>query len=141
MSGRSPPGHGGTCRFDPNGEPNPLQALTEDRGLSSCPRGPLGRVERGDGFVERRDSPDMRAQSAVPHALDDLAQLGAIGLDDEARGLGRDSGELIPRRPRLEQVAQMGGERLDGCRDKGRMRANGEDACLARSLHGRQDPD
>ena len=28
----------------------------------------------------------MRAQSAVPHALDDLAQLGAIGLDDEAEG-------------------------------------------------------
>ena len=90
-------------------------------------QGPLGRVERGDGFVERRDSPDSRV---------DLFNAGFSIV-----GSGRDSGELIPRRPRLEQVAHMGGERLDGCRDKGRARANGEDACLARSLHGWQDPD
>src|SRR5262249_49911870 len=44
---------------------------------------PRGRVERGDRMVEGRDGADVRPQSSVPHALDDLAQLGTIGLDDE----------------------------------------------------------
>src|SRR5437868_12757067 len=56
----------------------------------------LGRVEGGDGIVESRDVADVRPQSTIPHPLDDLTQLGAIGYDDEvdsqaARGprLGR----------------------------------------------------
>src|SRR5438094_3243012 len=52
---------------------------TNDR----LPRGPLGRVEGGDGIVEGRDGPDVRPQSSVPDPLDDLTQLGTIGLDNE----------------------------------------------------------
>src|ERR1700750_611426 len=47
------------------------------------PLASLGRVQGGDGIVEGRDVVDVRPQSSVPHALDDLTQLGAIGLDDE----------------------------------------------------------
>src|SRR6188474_604246 len=43
----------------------------------------LGRVEGGDGVVECRDFADVRSQSSVPHPLDDLTQLGTIGLDNE----------------------------------------------------------
>src|SRR5215469_14591041 len=43
----------------------------------------LVRVEGGDSVVEGRDVADVRPQSSVPHPLDDLTQLGAIGLDDE----------------------------------------------------------
>src|SRR5262252_6139643 len=43
----------------------------------------LGRVESGDSVVEGRDDADVRAQSFVPHPLDDLTQLGTIGLDNE----------------------------------------------------------
>src|SRR5258707_8117601 len=56
----------------------------------------LGRVEGAAGIVESRDVADVRPQSTIPHPLDDLTQLGAIGYDDEvdsqaARGprLGR----------------------------------------------------
>src|SRR5262252_2609497 len=45
------------------------------------PADPLGRVEGGDGIVEGRDVADVRPQSSVPHPLDDLTQLGTIGLD------------------------------------------------------------
>src|SRR3954452_15871694 len=44
---------------------------------------PLGWVEGGDGVVEGRDLADDCPQSSVPHSLDDLTQLGAIGHDDE----------------------------------------------------------
>src|SRR5215472_12876272 len=44
---------------------------------------PLGRVQGGDGVVEGRDVADVRPQSSVPHPLDDLTQLGAIGVDNE----------------------------------------------------------
>src|SRR5262245_7874504 len=47
------------------------------------PRASLGRVEGGDGIVEGRDVADVRPQSSVPHPLDDLTQLGTIGLDNE----------------------------------------------------------
>jgi hypothetical protein len=43
----------------------------------------LGRVEGGDGIVEGRDVADVCAESSVPHPLDDLTQLGTIGLDNE----------------------------------------------------------
>src|SRR5215470_2025123 len=43
------------------------------------PADPLGRIESGDGIVEGRDVADVRPQSSVPHPLDDLTQLGAIG--------------------------------------------------------------
>jgi hypothetical protein len=46
-------------------------------------RGPVGRVECGDGLVEGRDVGDVRPQPSVSHPFDDLSQLGAIGLDDE----------------------------------------------------------
>src|SRR3954447_23716989 len=45
------------------------------------PADPLGRVECRDGVVERREVPDVRPQSSVPHPLDDLPQLGTIGQD------------------------------------------------------------
>src|SRR6267142_1808404 len=47
------------------------------------PADPLGRIESGDGIVEGRDVADVRPQSSVPHPLDDLSQLGTIGLDNE----------------------------------------------------------
>src|ERR1043166_8063252 len=47
------------------------------------PRAPLARVEGGDGIVEGRDVADVRPQSSVPHPLDDLTQLGAIGHENE----------------------------------------------------------
>ena len=47
------------------------------------PGGSLGQVQRGDGIVEGRDVADVRSQASVPHALDDLTQLGTIGLDNE----------------------------------------------------------
>src|SRR5262245_35628754 len=47
------------------------------------PADPLGRVEGGDGIVEGRDAADVRPQSSVTHPLDDLTQLGTIGLDNE----------------------------------------------------------
>src|SRR5215472_17219143 len=47
------------------------------------PRASLGRIEGGDGVFEGRDVADVRPQSSVPHPLDDLTQLGAIGLDNE----------------------------------------------------------
>src|SRR6266404_8282516 len=47
------------------------------------PLASLGPVEGGDGIVEGRDGADVRPQSSVPHPLDDLAQLGTIGLDNE----------------------------------------------------------
>src|SRR4051795_6681617 len=47
------------------------------------PADPLGRVEGGDGIVEGRDVADVGPQSSVPNPLDDLTQLGTIGLDDE----------------------------------------------------------
>src|SRR5438067_5709484 len=47
------------------------------------PLASLGPVEGGDGIVEGRDVADVRPQPAVTHPLDDLTQLGAIGLDNE----------------------------------------------------------
>src|SRR4051812_43286405 len=47
------------------------------------PRASLGRVEGGHGIVEGRDVANVRPQSSVPHPLDDLTQLGTIGLDNE----------------------------------------------------------
>src|SRR5256885_14059591 len=70
---------------NPSGRGEPLAFLVslgtnaDDR----LPRAPLGRVEGGDGIIEGRDGPDVRPQSSVPHPLDDLTQLGTIGLDNE----------------------------------------------------------
>ena len=47
------------------------------------PLASLSRVEGGDGIVEGRNVADVRPQPSVPHPLDDLTQLGTIGLDDE----------------------------------------------------------
>ena len=64
-------------------------SLTKPRGSlrvnanDGLPRASLGRVEGGDSFVEGRDVADVRPQSSVPHPLDDLTQLGTIGLDNE----------------------------------------------------------
>src|SRR5881398_1561061 len=47
------------------------------------PADPLGRIEGCNGIFERRDVADVRPQPSVPHPLDDLTQLGTIGLDNE----------------------------------------------------------
>src|SRR5262245_4070065 len=47
------------------------------------PRAPLGRVEGGGGIGEVGGGGDGRPQSSTPHPLDDLTQLGTIGLDNE----------------------------------------------------------
>src|SRR5262245_3267275 len=60
----------GTCRSGTNAD-------------NRLPRAALSRVEGGDGIVEGRDAADVRPQSSVTHPLDDLTQLGTIGLDNE----------------------------------------------------------
>src|SRR3954447_24451691 len=60
-------------------DPEPSRTNANDR----LPLASLGRVECGDGIVEGRDLADVRPQSSVPHPLDDVTQLGAIGLDNE----------------------------------------------------------
>jgi hypothetical protein len=57
-------------------------SLTGERDDRLAP-GSLGRVEGSHGVGERRDGADVRPQSSVPHPLDDLTQLGAVGLDNE----------------------------------------------------------
>src|ERR1700760_4348928 len=56
-----------------------LRMNADDR----LPHASLGRVQGGDGLLEGRDVADVRPQSSVPHPLDDLIQLGTIGLDNE----------------------------------------------------------
>src|SRR6476620_2831477 len=75
-------GHGYEAAADgvqPRGAAESLRANANDR----LPWASLGRVEGGDGLVEGRDGADVRPQSFVPHPLDDPAQLGTIGLDNE----------------------------------------------------------
>src|SRR6185369_8166720 len=57
----------------------PLRANADDR-LSLDP---LGRIERRNGIVEGRDVADNRPQTSVPHPLDNLTKLRAIGHDNE----------------------------------------------------------
>src|SRR5438477_4425886 len=91
---------------------------------------PLGRDEGGNRIVEGSDVADVRPQSTIPHPLDELTQLGAIGYDDEvdsqaARGprLGRagdghqrSSGAYQARRP-LPDVAADDIENQIDCAD------------------------
>ncbi len=65
---------------------HPLANLSESLRTNAddrLPCDPVGRVEGRDGIVEGRDGADVRPQASVPHPLDDLTQLGTIGLDDE----------------------------------------------------------
>jgi hypothetical protein len=63
----------------PARRPESLRTNADER----LPLASLGRVEGGDGIVEGFDVGDVRSQSSVAHPLDDLTQLGTIGLDDE----------------------------------------------------------
>ena len=79
------------------GTPESSRTNADDR----LPADPLGRIESGDGIVEGRDVADVRPQSSVPHPLDDLTQLGTIGLDNEVTrqaidGLGAAAVDLSP---------------------------------------------
>src|SRR6185312_17040170 len=47
------------------------------------PRTSPGRIESSDGLVEGSDGADVCPQSSIPDPLDDLTQLGTIGLDNE----------------------------------------------------------
>src|SRR5207248_3757945 len=61
-------------------------ALPESSGTNAddcLPPASLGRVQGGDGIVEGRDVADVRPYPSVTHSLDDLTQLGTIGLDHE----------------------------------------------------------
>jgi hypothetical protein len=78
----TPPGVHRTLTSRGTGGPAVSESLltnADDR----LPGASLGRVEGGDGIVEGRDVADVGPQSSVPHPLDDLTQLGTIGLDDE----------------------------------------------------------
>src|SRR6266568_5843200 len=66
-------------RAGPVAVPESSRTNADDR----LPLASLGRVEGGDGIVEGRDVADVRPQPSVTHPLDDLTQLGAIGLDNE----------------------------------------------------------
>src|SRR5205823_6733003 len=70
---------------NPSGRGEPLAFPVSSRMNADdhLPRASFGRVEGGDGIVEGGDGADVRAQPSVPHSLNDLAQLGAIGFDDE----------------------------------------------------------
>ena len=46
---------------------------------------PLGPVEGGDRIVEGSHVADVRPQPTIPHPLDELTQLGAIGLRRRSR--------------------------------------------------------
>ena len=74
---RHDPGPGWLGRFGRARESSRTNA--DDR----LPVESLGRVEGGDGVVEGRDVADDCPQSSVPHPLDDLTELGAVGHDDE----------------------------------------------------------
>src|SRR6185312_7243294 len=50
------------------------------------PRTSPGRIESSDGLVEGSDGADVCPQSSIPDPLDDLTQLGAVGLDNEIDG-------------------------------------------------------
>src|SRR5215467_4991067 len=63
------------------------------------PLDPLGRVEGGGGIVEGRDVADVRLQSSVSRPLDDLTQLGTIGLDNEVDSPSRRRAAPRPTRP------------------------------------------
>src|SRR4051794_41045440 len=76
-----------------NGNPESSRTNADDR----LPLASLGRVEGGDSFVEGRDVADVRPQPSVPHSLDNLTQLGAIGLDNEVNRQAVDGPRL--RRP------------------------------------------
>src|SRR5262249_2054342 len=67
----------------PAGRVRRLARVAPGRTRMTVLRAALGRVEGGDGIVEGRDVADVRPQSSVPHPLDDLTQLGTIGLDNE----------------------------------------------------------
>src|SRR6266567_6227876 len=77
--GRREGGDNPCGRAEPLTLPESSRTNADDR----LPRASLGRVEGGDSFVEGRDGADVRPQSSVPHPLDDLTQLGTIGLDNE----------------------------------------------------------
>ena len=77
--GRREGGDNPCGRAEPLTLPESSRTNADDR----LPRAPLGRVEGGDSFVEGRDVADVRPQSSVTHPLDDLHQLGTIGLDNE----------------------------------------------------------
>src|SRR5689334_7624572 len=64
---------------EPFSAPKSSRANADDR----LPADPPGRIEGGDGIVEGRDVADVRPQSSVPHPLDDLTQLGAIGHENK----------------------------------------------------------
>src|SRR5947208_9628420 len=66
--------------------PAPSPSVSESLWTNADDRLPiasLGRVEGGESILEGRDVADVGPQSSVPHPLDDLTQLGTIGLDDE----------------------------------------------------------
>src|ERR1051325_81828 len=72
---------------------------------------PLGRVEGGNRIVEGSHVADVRPQSSVPYPLDDLTQLGTLGLDNEVHRQA------------------VGGPRLDRA-DDGHQRSSGSNqAC------------
>src|SRR5262249_28527759 len=59
--------------------PESLRKDADDRlSLASFPR-----VQGADGLVKGRDFADVRPQPTDSQSLDDLGQLGAIGLDNE----------------------------------------------------------
>jgi len=92
----------GVSSDTPRAEPIAISKCSRTNADDRLPFDPLGRVERGDRIVEGRDGADVRPQSSVPHPLDDLAQLGTIGLDNE---VDRQSvGGRPSRRPRATRI-------------------------------------
>src|ERR671930_798311 len=76
---RRAPGAPRRKRSVPRAFPVSSRMNADDR----LPRASFGRVEGGDSIVEGGDGADVRAQASIPHSLNDLAQLRAVGFDDE----------------------------------------------------------
>src|ERR1700709_1205234 len=73
----------------------------------------LGRGEGGDSIVEGRDVADVGPQSSVPHPLDDLTQLGTIGLADKV-----DCHAVGGPRPGPPRGAPYAGRKVSSAPDK-----------------------
>ena len=124
-------------------EPLALPESSRTNANDRLPRAPLGRVEGGDGIVEGRDGPDVRPQSSVPHPLDDLTQLGTIGLDNEVDRKAVNGPRL--RRPddghqRSSGSNQARGPLPDVAADDIEHQIDAADVFQRRRCRGRQTP-
>jgi hypothetical protein len=97
----------GSSMASPSHQADPRRShFSRANGDDGLPLTSLRRIERGDGIVERRKGANIRAESPIPDALGDLAQLRTVRLDGEidreaivGARVNRCSGHLLTARP------------------------------------------